>query len=147
MAESLFIPDEEPPKPVTTFRVLVISALVAFVIGCVPALTTALVVNSNLNDRSRNRSIENCQLLNAARAQNNARSLQNRENLKADVKLYETVLKLTPTKAPPGSPPGQQHKLDVYNKAIREALQTKRDKVLPLTQPLLLRDCNQIFPR
>src|SRR3954453_23528385 len=45
------IPFGDPPQtPVTTWRVVLIASLVALVIGCVPALGTALVVNSNLKD-------------------------------------------------------------------------------------------------
>src|SRR3954447_17413868 len=45
------IPFNDPPvEPVTTWRVVLIASLVALVIGCVPALATALVVNSNLKD-------------------------------------------------------------------------------------------------
>lgn len=48
MTEPL-IPLEEPPaKPLTTWRVVLISAFVALVIGCLPALTTSLVVGDNL---------------------------------------------------------------------------------------------------
>lgn len=43
------IPLEDPPdKPLTTLRVVIISAFVALVIGCLPALTTALVIGDNI---------------------------------------------------------------------------------------------------
>jgi hypothetical protein len=42
--------DDLPVTPVTTWRVVLIASFVALVIGCVPALATALVVNSNLKD-------------------------------------------------------------------------------------------------
>lgn len=39
--------DVPQAQPVTTWRVVLISSLVALVIGCVPALATALIVNDN----------------------------------------------------------------------------------------------------
>ena len=35
-------------QTLTTMRVILIAALVALIVGCVPALSTALIVNSNL---------------------------------------------------------------------------------------------------
>jgi hypothetical protein len=40
----LYLPLEES-QPLTTWRVVLISSLVALVIGCVPALATSLIVN------------------------------------------------------------------------------------------------------
>lgn len=47
------IPLEEEKKPLTTWRVVIIAAIVALVIGCLPALTTALIVGDNLRSQQR----------------------------------------------------------------------------------------------
>lgn len=43
--------DEEPPKPLTEKRVVVIAALVALVIGALPALVSLLAVGGNLTQQ------------------------------------------------------------------------------------------------
>lgn len=49
MTDDLLIPlEEKPSKPLTTWRVVLISAFVALIIGCLPALTTALIVGDNI---------------------------------------------------------------------------------------------------
>src|SRR3954447_12287197 len=54
MADPLDLELDERPDPlsapVTTLRAIIIAALVALVVGCIPALATAFVVNANLKD-------------------------------------------------------------------------------------------------
>lgn len=131
------------PKPLTTFRVVVIAALVAFVIGSLPALGTAIIVSSNLNADSQSRTRETCQIIRDGREQANRKNAQNRLNLRADIAVYETVLKFTPRKVPAGAQI-TQIQLDKYLHVLRNAIATKKNKILPLTQDLILPNCAKI---
>lgn len=134
--------NEPDSKPVTTYRAVLIAALVAFVIGCVPALGTALVVADNLNNQSRQRAVESCNVLRQGRAAANERNVQMKINLKADIELFEFIRQVQPKKVPPGSQVSQKV-LDQYLRKLDRLIATKRDKVLPLTAPLPLPDCQK----
>lgn len=135
---------DKQPKPLTTWKVIWISALVAFVVGCVPALGTALVVAHDLDKESTARSYDNCVTLREGRRGLNERQRQNKLNLEADLAVFETVLRFTPKKVTPGSRVTQAQ-LDVYISSLKNAVQTKKEKILPLTKPSSLPDCERDF--
>lgn len=88
MAEPLTLvePDE---KPVTTRRMIIIAALVALVIGCLPSLFTALAVQSNLQDQVN--TICNSRM--TATIQSNKRLASDRINLKGDITILKATVK------------------------------------------------------
>lgn len=136
--------DEPSSQPLTVLRVLVIAALVAFVIGCIPALGTAIIYGANLKDQAHTSAVENCKLLADGRRASNLKNQQMKLNLQADIDLYSIVIKFTPEKVPPGSGITQAQ-LDSYLRTLNRAVQTKRDKVLPLTQNFPVPDCSKVI--
>lgn len=136
---------EPDPKPVTAIRVVAIAALVALVIGCIPALGTALVVADNLNARSRERAVDACKILADGRRSANERNKQMKINLQADIQLFEFVRKAQPKKVPPGSQVSQKT-LDQYLAKLDRLIEVKKTKVLPLTKPLSIPNCEKQVP-
>lgn len=130
-------------KPLTTARVVIIAALVALVIGCLPALGTAIIVSQNLNSDSQARTKAACLVVRSGRKQANAKNVPLRLNLKADIKLFELVNRFTPRKVPPGSQITQKQ-LNDYNAAIKNALVVKKQRVLPLTKDIALPNCDTV---
>jgi hypothetical protein len=79
-----FLPEEpEQKSKLTEFRVVWISALVALVIGCIPAVGTALVVSANLQDQVQQRDLIRCEGLVASV-----------DNLNADIKSLQHDVKI-----------------------------------------------------
>lgn len=141
--------EDNEPRPLTTARVILISAIVAFIVGCLPALGTALVVANDFENESAQRSYDNCVTLREGRQAGNERQRQNKISLKADVAIYELVLSTTPTVAPPKGPENiqgvTQEQLDKYRQTFVDAIKTKKNKILPLTKPVPLPPCEADF--
>jgi hypothetical protein len=139
------LPLEEPEAGgASTFKAMAVAAIVAFVVGCVPALGAAIIYGDQIDQRAHERAVDTCNSTNAGRKAANLRFRASKINLEADITLYEVVLKLTPKTLPKGSPANQQAKLTTYRNTLEDALQTKREKVLPLTKPYKYEDCSKV---
>lgn len=137
----------EKGDSLTFTRVVVIATIVALVVGCLPALGTALVVASNNDTKATQRSYDNCVSQRDARKLSNDRLAATRINLEADVKLFTLITSLQPKKLPADyKGPLHQSDLDRYNNTLAETLSIKRDKVLPSTKELPLQNCEKIYP-
>lgn len=137
--------DEPEATKLTVWRVVLIAALVGFCVGSIPALATALVISHDFKKESTLRAYQNCSTFRDGRIVGNERSRQNRLNLQADADVYTTVLKFTPRKVQPGSKITQAQ-LDTYLAKLKNAVRVKQQKIIPLTTPLAIPNCEKDFP-
>ncbi|WP_301930923.1 hypothetical protein [Ferruginibacter sp.] len=138
--------DEPAGRPVSSFKILVLAAIVAFVVGAIPALGAAIIYGDQIDQRAHERAVDTCVNTNAGRKAANLRFKSSKIDLQADITLYETVLKLTPKVIPAGNAGAaqQQAKLTTYRNTLETNLKIKKDKVLPLTKPYKYLDCSKV---
>lgn len=152
-----YLEDKNPTPPSKTY-VLVVAAMVALVIGCLPALGTALIVNSDLSRDSKARdaqsdkdstlrSYQNCVTVRDGRILGNERNRLNKINLKADVDLFQYVIELQRTPDPDQKLTERQlERRREFTKRLQHLVNVKQNQILPLTKRVPVPDCERDFP-
>lgn len=96
--DSLLLPDDEQPDTPTTFKVVLILAIVAFVVGCIPGLVVAFSINDNLKAQSNQIQAQVTTLCTSRRESilaSNIRLESTNKNLRSDLTLLKASLRLS----------------------------------------------------
>lgn len=136
--------DSQDPKPVTSVRVVLISALVALVVGCVPALLSAVVIAGDFNEQASARSVENCESQRAQLKTTNDRVVVNRLSIQADIgNLKGDIALLRASAAANKDQPGATVILQASIDSKRKAIAAKK-KALDKSVPYELPNCENL---